>query len=455
MTEPLVAAKTTLEIEHSVLSAFDAHEPPSPDLLEDCVHCGFCLPTCPTYALWGEEMDSPRGRIYLMKLGLEGSAAMTETFVDHFDKCLGCMACVTACPSGVKYDQLIESTRAQIERRHPRSFSDRVFRRFIFQLFPYPKRLRAAAAGLWLYQRSGLQRVLRGAQVLKLLPAPWRAMESVLPPISFRATRTKIQAQLPAHGTARRRVGLLLGCVQQVFFSNVNQATARVLQAEGCEVIVPRAQGCCGALMVHAGHAEAARACARRMIDVFEQANVDVVAINAAGCGSTLKEYGHLLRNDPAYAERARAFSSKCRDISEVLAELEPRAARHPLPMRVAYHDACHLQHAQGVRWQPRAVLRTIPELEIVEIPEAALCCGSAGIYNLVEPEAARQLGNRKVQNILQTSAEAIVSSNPGCLLQITSCLPQQNRALPCFHMIELLDASIRGLRKELWKVEG
>lgn len=450
MTETLVAAKTTLEAAHSsVGGAFDAHQPPAPELIEDCVHCGFCLPTCPTYALWGEEMDSPRGRIYLMKLGLEGSAAMTDTFVDHFDKCLGCMACVTACPSGVKYDQLIESTRAQIERRHRRSFSEKLFRYFIFQLFPYPKRLRAAAVVLWLYQRSGMRRVLRGAQVLKLLPAPWQAMESVLPSISLSATRIKISARWPAHGEARRRVGLLLGCVQQVFFGGVNQATARVLQAEGCVVIVPRVQGCCGALMVHAGREEGARAFARKIIDEFEQADVEIVAINAAGCGSTLKEYGRLLQHDPAYAERARAFSSKCRDISEVLAELEPRAARHPLRMRVAYHDACHLQHAQGVRSQPREVLRTIPGLEIVEIPEAALCCGSAGIYNLVEPEAARELGERKVQNILHTNAEAIVSSNPGCLLQITSCLSQQNRALPSFHMIELLDASIRGLRKD------
>lgn len=443
----VVEAKPALEVEpNPQRSVFDEHHPPPTELINDCVHCGFCLPTCPTYALWGEEMDSPRGRIYLMKLGVEGQAAMNDTYVGHFDKCLGCMACVSACPSGVQYDKLIEATRSQIERNYPRTLPDKLFRRMLFELFPHPTRLRLLAAPLWLYQHAGLQRLVRGTNLLKLLPARLRAMETLLPPVSISALqRSKIPARLPAQGLSRRRVGLLLGCVQRVFFADVNAATARVLAAEGCEVITPSEQSCCGALMVHAGQEDQALVLARKLIDVFEKADVETIVINAAGCGSTLKEYGHLLRDDPQYAERARTFSAKCRDISEVLAELEPRAPRHPLPLRIAYHDACHLQHAQGIRAEPRQVLQTIPQLQVVEIPEAAICCGSAGIYNLVEPEPAQQLGNRKVQNILKTNAEAVVSSNPGCLLQITGGLQQAGHPLPTLHMVELLDASIRG----------
>jgi glycolate oxidase iron-sulfur subunit len=428
------------------LPVFDAHHPPSEELIADCVHCGFCLPTCPTYALWGEEMDSPRGRIYLMKLGLDGRAEMNDTYVSHFDKCLGCMACLTSCPSGVQYDKLIEATRAQVERRHPRSLADRWFRRMLFALFPHPRRLRLAAAPLWLYQRSGLQWLLRRSRLLGLLPARLRAMESLLPPVTLDAFRPPLPEVVPAQGEKRGRFGLLTGCVQSVFFRHVNEATARVLAAEGYDVVIPAGQGCCGALMVHAGREEEALALARRTIDVFEAAGLDTVVINAAGCGSSMKEYGHLLRDDPEYAERAKRFSARCRDVSEVLAASEPRAIRHPVPVRVAYHDACHLQHAQRVKLQPRAALATIPGLQIVEVPDAAICCGSAGIYNLVEPKPAQDLGDRKVQNVLQTGAEAVVSSNPGCLLQIRAGLERAGRPMPVLHMVELLDASIRGL---------
>ena len=445
MAEPIVEAKPTVEAMHTTESVFDNHHPPSTELISDCVHCGFCLPTCPTYTLWGEEMDSPRGRIYLMKLGLEGRAEMTDTYVGHFDKCLGCMACLTACPSGVQYDKLIEATRAQIERNYPRTLPDKLFRRMLFELFPHPNRLRLLAGPLWLYQHSGFQRLLRATGLLRLLPARLQAMETLLPPVSFSSLRSKTPALLTATGSPRRRVGLLLGCVQRVFFADVNAATARVLQAEGCDVVIPQAQSCCGALMVHAGQEDQALRLARQTIDTFERADVDTIVINAAGCGSTVKEYGHLLRDDPGYAERAKAFSAKCKDISELLAELEPRARRHPLPLRVAYHDACHLQHAQGVKMQPRQVLATIPELQVVEIPEAAICCGSAGIYNMVEPEPAQQLGDRKVQNILTTNPDMIASSNPGCLLQIMGGLEKAGRPLPAVHMVELIDASIRG----------
>ena len=430
------------------LPLFDAHHPPSERLIADCVHCGFCLPTCPTYALWGEEMDSPRGRIYLMKLGLEGGAgaAMSEEYAGHFDKCLGCMACLTSCPSGVQYDKLIEATRAQVERHRPRRLSDRLFRQLLFSLFPHPRRMRAASLPLWLYQRTGLRRLVRRSRLLNLLPQRLRAMEALAPSVKIDAFRGSLPEVFPAQGERRARVGLLLGCVQRVYFRHVNEATARVLAAEGFEVIVPRAQGCCGALGVHAGREEEALALARATVDTFEAAGVDAVVINAAGCGSTMKEYGHLLRDDPAYAERAAALAAKCRDVSEVLSAHPPRATRHPLRLRVAYHDACHLQHAQRVKLQPRQVLATIPGLHVEEIPEAAICCGSAGIYNLVEPEAAQELGERKAKHILGTGAEAIVSSNPGCLLQIRAALEKLGRPLPVYHMVELLDASTRNV---------
>ncbi len=427
--------------------AFDAHHPPSSDLLADCVHCGFCLPQCPTYALWSRETDSPRGRIHLLKVALEGKASITPEFARHFDTCLGCMACMTACPSGVQYDKLVEAARPQLERHIARPLGDRLFRRLIFALFPYPRRLRWLALELWAYQRLGLQRLVRASGLLDALPARLRAMEAVAPRVSISGAWSSMPGVVPATGPRRRRVALLLGCVQRVFFSDVNRATARVLAAEGCEVMIPQNQGCCGALLLHAGLEEDAAALARRFIDAFEPslAAVDAIVINAAGCGSTLKEYGHLLRDDPAYAARAEALAAKCRDISEVLADLEPLAPRHPVPMRVAYHDACHLQHAQGISAEPRRVLATVPELDVCEVPEGGLCCGSAGIYNLVEPEAADALGRRKAGNILSTGADAVVSSNPGCLLQLGSALERQGRALRTMHLVEIVDASIRG----------
>lgn len=382
-----------------------------------------------------------------MKLGVEGKVALSEPFARHIDTCLGCMACVTACPSGVRYDRLIEATRPQIERHVPRAWGDRVFRRLLFALFPYARRLQVAAVPLWLYQRLGVQRLARATGIVNVLPARVRAMESVLPAISLRQVRgEQLPERVASSGPTRRRVALLLGCVQRAFFGHVNAATARVLAAEGCEVLIPRAQGCCGALLVHSGFEGPALDFARRLVDTFDHLDVDTVVTNAAGCGSTLKEYGHLLRDDPAYAARAAALASKCQDVSEVLDELDGRAPRGPLPWRVAYHDACHLQHAQGITRQPRRVLKSIPSLEVVEIPEAGVCCGSAGIYNLVEPESARELGARKVANLLKTGADAVVSANPGCLLQIASGLRALGRDMRTFHLVELVDASIRGI---------
>jgi glycolate oxidase iron-sulfur subunit len=387
-------------------------------------------------------MDSPRGRIYLMKLASEGNAAMNRQWVSHFDSCLGCMACMTACPSGVDYGKLIEATRAQIERHHPRTFAEKLHRRFLFAVFTRPDRLRLLRWPLLAYQKSGLQSLVRGAGLLKLFPKRLQAMEALMPQL---AKNEHVAEVTPAQGEKRKRVGLLLGCVQREFFPQVNAATARVLAAEGCEVVAPKDQPCCGALMVHSGEETGALALARKTIDAFERANVETIVTNAAGCGSNVKEYGHLLRDDPNYAARAKAFAAKCKDITELLTELPPRTTRNPLRLRVAFHDSCHLQHAQGVRSQPRQLLSHIPGLEVAEIPEAAICCGSAGIYNLVQPDAANALGDRKAQLITPLNAEVVATGNPGCLLQLQSSLARQGHLVQVVHTIQLLDASIRG----------
>ncbi len=429
---------------HVVSPAFDSYHAPPLALVDECVHCGFCLPTCPTYLLWGEEMDSPRGRIYLMREGLEGEA-MNDTMVRHFDQCLGCLACVTACPSGVQYGKLIEATRQQVERRFERSFSDRFFRELIYDLFPYPNRLKLLLPGLRLYQRTALQRVVKNSGLLNMAPARLRAMEAIAPPVSARDAA--IPEWTPAEGTERARVGMLLGCVQRVFFSDVNAATVRVLAAEGCSVVAPAAQGCCGALSEHVGREEEALHFARRLIDTFDEANVDAIVVNVAGCGSTMKEYGYLLRDDPRYAEKAERLAGLVRDASEFLAEIEPQAERHPLPMSVVYHDACHLAHGQGIRKQPREVLREIPELDVREVPrERDICCGSAGTYNILEPDASRELGERQAGNVAAAAADLLVTANPGCHLQITASLERMGTTMPAAHVMQVVDASIRGL---------
>jgi glycolate oxidase iron-sulfur subunit len=312
----------------------------------------------------------------------------------------------------------------------------------MFETFTRPDRLRRMRLPLLAYQKSGLQSVVRGLGLLKLLPKKMQAMEALLPKLG---PREAVAELTPAARTKRRRVGLLLGCVQREFFSPVNAATVRVLAAEGCEVVAPETQPCCGALLVHAGEEAAAVELAKRTIEVFERANVETVVTNAAGCGSNVKEYGHLLRDEPEYAERARTFAKKCKDVSEVLTELEPRAKRNALKVRVAFHDSCHLQHAQGVRLQPRAILSGIPGLELAEIPEAAICCGSAGIFNLVQPDAANELGDRKAGLIVPLKVDVVATGNPGCLLQMQSALARRGQKIPVVHMIQLLDASIRG----------
>ena len=451
MTTPAGSAETNLP--QTGPSSFDARRPPERDLLDDCVHCGFCLPTCPTYQLWGEEMDSPRGRIYLMDLAKKGEIGLEGPFTEHIDQCLGCMACVTACPSGVQYDRLLESVRPQIERNVHRERGDRLFREVIFALFPYRRRLRVAALPGALYQRLRTLPAVR--RLTRKLPGRLAAMESLLPPVTVREAFARLPERTPAVGERRARVALLSGCVQDVFFHRVNEATVRVLAAEGCDVLVPPRQRCCGALELHAGREDDALGRAKLTIARFEALDVDHVVANVAGCGSSMKEYGHLLADDPAWAARAAAFSAKVRDVHEVLADLladgGPRAPRHPLRARVAYHDACHLGHAQKVRAQPRAVLASIPEVEVLDIPEAALCCGSAGIYNLLYPEAAGELGARKAANVRSVRPDVVVTANPGCLLQLGKHLDDSTNGgaepdLPLLHPVQLLDASIRGV---------
>jgi glycolate oxidase iron-sulfur subunit len=431
------------------ISNFDSIHPPERKDIDDCVHCGFCLPACPTYVLWGDEMDSPRGRIYLIKKADDGQAAIDEVFRKHMDQCLGCMACMTACPSGVRYDRLIEPTRAQIERKLDRSWSDAFLRWVIFATLPYPSRLRKLLLPLRAYQSSGVQSLIRKSNLLRLLPRTVAAMEALLPNLRRRPTEP-IASAAAAGGVARRRVAVLSGCIQEVFFSHVNAATIRVLRAEGCEVVVPPNQSCCGALMLHSGLNERGMAFAKKTIQTFENLDIDTIVINSAGCGSTMKEYGQLLKDDPRWADRARIISAKCKDISELLAELEPRTSRHALNMRIAYHDACHLRHAQKVQDQPRKLLGDVPGLEVAEIPESSLCCGSAGVYNLFHPETADQLAERKVENLLTTRAEAVVSANPGCLLQLMKEMRRRGMSpMPTFHMVELIDASIQGMSAE------
>jgi len=385
-------------------------------LIDACTHCGFCLPTCPTYgALWQQEADSPRGRIYLMQGLLDGSVALTAGTVEHFDRCLGCMACVTACPSGVQYDRLIEQTRDYIEQNRERTPDDWLVRALIFATVPHPGRLRALLPLARLGGRLPLPRSLR--PFAELAP-PWPSSDG---PARLTA----------AHGTPRMRVGLLTGCVQRVLFGDVNQATARVLAAEGCDVVAPGEQGCCGALHLHAGRSEEGHARARRLGELFRQAGADLLVVNAAGCGSHLKEAGLRL---------------PVKDVSELLAAIEPRARRRPLPLRVAFQDSCHLAHAQKIREAPRALLCSVPELELAEPDEQAICCGSAGIYNLVQPDAARELGDRKAAHVLDTGADVYATANPGCLVQVAAALRRAGRPLAALHPVELMDASIRGV---------
>jgi glycolate oxidase iron-sulfur subunit len=417
------------------VAAFDAQRAPERSIVEDCVHCGFCLDSCPTYVLWANEADSPRGRIVLIGEGLDSADELSNEMVTHFDRCLGCMACVTACPSGVRYDRLIERVRPQVERRHKRTSSEQALRLLLFETLPYPSRLRKLAPMLAAARKIGAARLGgRLGTLAKLAPRrPGREARGI-----------ELPERTPAVGEPRGRVGLLLGCVQRVFYPEVHRATIGALSAEGFEVLAPRVPDCCGALEFHAGEEDAAVARARSTIAAFDAlGELDYVLTGAAGCGSAMKEYGELLDTP-----EAREFASRVRDVSEVLASVEPVAPRGPVPIRVVYHDACHLAHAQQVREQPRELLRTIPGLELLEVgTEGTVCCGSAGIYNLVQPEAASELGTRKAQHLIDTGAEAIAAGNPGCAAQLDYHLRELGHPLPIQHPVELLWRSIEAGR--------
>jgi len=416
--------------------AFDANEPPDLEGILDCVHCGICLPQCPTYRVLGQEMDSPRGRVYLMRAVTEGRIGLTDNFLLHMDRCLGCRACETACPAGVPFGRLLEETRGQIERLASRPPSRRLLGRLVLGIFPNRRRLGTLLGATRLYQRSGLQRVVRGSGLLRRFRR-LAAMEGLLPSLEGRPLAPLPAETLPL-GATRGTVALLEGCVQAVLFPEVNRATVALLARAGYRVLVPEHQACCGALHLHWGDRGAARELARRNVAALAQA--DWIVTNAAGCGAAMRDYGHLLPDDP----EARALAARVRDVSELLAEGVP-GSRHPLDLTVTYHDPCHLAHGQRVREAPRALLRAIPGLRLVDLVDSDLCCGSAGVYNLMEPEIAGQLLERKLDRIAATGAEVVATGNPGCILQIRKGLAARGLKVRVHHPVELLAWSLEG----------
>ncbi|MCC6627211.1 MAG: 4Fe-4S dicluster domain-containing protein [Chloroflexi bacterium] len=432
----------------SPLRGYEGRDAPSERLIDACVRCGFCLPTCPTYAELAVETSSPRGRLALMKAVGQGRLALDSPgFVHQMYECLGCRACEAVCPSGVQYGALLEAARDQIERHVARPGWVRLVRAVVFgALFRDLRVFRGVAATARLYQRSGLQRLVRASGVLRLLGLD--TMEALLPPMARHFVIPRGQSFSPAAGPVTRRVALVSGCIMSTAYAEIDRATARVLAANGCEVIVPAGQECCGALHVHAGDLEGGRMLARRNIDAFERAgaDLDAIVINAAGCGAALKEYGHLLHDDPTYAARAAAFSARVKDISEFLASLPLDPRMGALDLTVTYQEPCHLVHAQRIAGPPRAVLSAIPGVRLVEMAESSLCCGSAGVYNVTQPALSRRLMERKSGHALASGADVVVSANPGCLLQLQAGLRAAGAAdrVRVRHVVELLDEAYR-----------
>lgn len=408
--------------------------------VNQCVHCGLCLASCPTFAELGTEMDSPRGRIFLVRSLAEGRIGLGDATVQHLSLCLDCRACETACPSGVPYGQLIEAAKAEIERQRPGGLARRTFRWLNFGLLlGRPRVLALAAAGLRLYQASGLQALVRRTGLVRLLPGTLSAWEALLPPMPSAAGRAPLPALTPAEGARRARVAMLTGCVQSVVFGAHNRATARVLARNGCDVLAPE-QGCCGALNAHGGDHARAIAMAKRTIETFEAAGAEAVVVNTSGCGAHMKGYGTLLAGEPAWAERAARFARGVQDLAEFLAREPLRGPLEAVPMTVTYHDPCHVVHGQKIRRQPRELLAQIPGLRVVDLPESDWCCGSAGIYNLTQPEMADRLLRRKVRHVESTGADAVVTANPGCILQIQAGLRARGLEQPVLHLVEILD---------------
>jgi glycolate oxidase iron-sulfur subunit len=407
-----------------------------------CIHCGLCLNACPTYRLWNLEADSPRGRIHQMIHVEQDDVPVTDSFVDHIDKCLDCRACETACPSGVEYGKLVEYARARIERDYRRPLLSRIARDVVYRrLLPYPERIAAVARLLRFYQRSGLQTLARFTRILKLLGV--EKSERLLPRVDSNFFYDRLGKTFPATGELRARVAFFAGCVANVTFAELNAATIRVLTANGCDVVIPDGQLCCGALAAHAGVRGVARELARKNLRAFPLNDVDAIVTNAAGCGSTLKEYHHLFTvNEPEYSQ-AVTFAKKTRDVTEFLAALGMSAPLKAVPLRVTYQDSCHLLHGQRVREAPRNLLRSIPGLELVELPHSELCCGSAGVYNVTQTYASLELLAEKMRYASATNARVIATSNPGCLLQMRAGAELHHTNQQVLHVIELLDQAI------------
>lgn len=404
-----------------------------------CIKCGFCLPTCPTYRLTGHEAASPRGRIDLMQAVAAGDLAAGEIFA-QLDFCLGCRACETACPAGVEFGKLLEAGRAEARVGHSGSrLGAWVQRQGLREVLARPALVQQCASFLYLYQASGLQHLLRRSGVLRHCMPTLAAMDALLPQVPAAAQRRPVPEDTPPVGTEQGRVALLTGCIVPAILPEVNHATVRVLAANGYQISAPLAQRCCGALQAHAGELDSARQLARHNIAVFEATGAEWVVVNSAGCGALMKEYGHLLSADPAFAGRAKAFSSRVRDVSEVLTSAPLRAPLRPVPLRVAYDDPCHLLHGQKIRQQPRILLRQIPALHVLEVPESDWCCGSAGIYNLLHPETAQALLDRKMAHLASLQPQLIVTGNPGCILQLRQGVMRHGLAAEVLHPIEVL----------------
>jgi len=421
------------------LSGFTAIDKPEYEDYSRCVHCGLCSNQCPTYRLWGREADSPRGRIRQMALVDQGRLELGDSFVLHIDRCLNCRNCESACPSGVEYGQLLERARSQIEQKYKRPFFSRMVRDFLYRrLLPYPSRIAAVARGLRTYQRGGLAAFARATGILRLLGLLER--ERLMPRIDSNFFFSELGKTFPAKGQRRARVALFAGCIAQVTFSELNRATIRVLQANGCEVVVPRGQVCCGALAAHAGVRDVARNLARTNQDVFLSGEFDAIITNAAGCGSTLKEYPEFFKKDDPANGQAYKFSGKVKDVTEFLAELGLTAQLRSLALRATYQDSCHLCHGQQIREAPRKLIRAVPGIEFVEMPLSEQCCGSAGVYNVTETEASMDILAAKMDCAGQTKAEAIVTANPGCILQLRAGAAIHNTGQEVLHVVELLD---------------
>lgn len=422
-------------------TSFKWPDAPEEDKYSVCVHCGFCLEVCPTYQELGNENESPRGRVYLIKQAAEGLLPLDSSVIDPVFNCLDCRACETVCPSGVQVGALIEEARGQVHYAGQDSRLKRAVENlFLRGIFPHPKRLRRMGKLMRVYQRSGMRTLVHRTKVLSVLPQHLRAMEAVLPNIPAESALASLPERIPAEGPqTKATAALFTGCIMDVMFSDINRATARVSTRNGLEVVVPKEQICCGALQVHAGDRDMARDMARHNIDVFLDSGSDYIIINAAGCGAALKEYPELFRDDAVYHDKAELFSAKVRDISELLVEVGFEAPKGRVDRTITYHDACHLCHAQKVRSQPRQILQSIPGLNLVEMPDSERCCGSAGIYNITHPEMAGNLLERKMDNI-PAVADGIAMGNPGCMLQIKVGVERRQEDLEVLHTVELLD---------------